>query len=123
MKYEDTIRKIALLIGYTLGGVAIFTLYLIIPLMITLNAMLPDGRMEFWVALPMIVLGELVIIAVLVRTLPRHPVEIPVACSPQTGAPDMSDFPPASSEHSKECCPRHEEVYHACRGQQTAHPS
>ena len=60
------------LVGYMVGAAAIFGLYLIIPLIILLNAFLPADWNKLIVALTVLMLGEFVILLILIKTTPRH---------------------------------------------------
>jgi apolipoprotein N-acyltransferase len=54
------------------GAAAIFGLYLITPLIILLNAVLPADWNKLIVALTVLMLGEFMILLILIKTTPRH---------------------------------------------------
>ena len=59
-------------VGYLVGAAAIFGLYLIIPLVILLNTVLPADWNTLIVALTVFMLGEFMILLILIKTTPRH---------------------------------------------------
>jgi len=60
------------LIGYMVGMMAIFGLYIIIPLMILLNATLPASWNKLMIASGILVIGEIAICGILVKTIPSR---------------------------------------------------
>ena len=69
---RSSLGELISLVGYMVGAAAIFGLYLIIPLMILLSAILPATWNKLIVALPVLMLGELTILLILVKTTPRR---------------------------------------------------
>ncbi|SRR5216683_4724542 len=69
---RSSLGELISLVGYMVGAAAIFDLYLIIPLMVLLSAILPATWNKLIVALPVLMLGELAILLILVKTTPRR---------------------------------------------------
>lgn len=72
-KKQGDLLDIPRFIGYTVGAVAVLGLYLIIPLIILLNAILPSTWNRLFVALGILAVGEILICTVLAKTIPRGP--------------------------------------------------
>ena len=70
-KKQGDLLDIPRFIGYTMGAVAVLGLYLIIPLMILLNAILPSTWNRLFVALGILAVGEMLICTVLAKTIPK----------------------------------------------------
>lgn len=66
------LREFPHLIGYMVGAATIFSLYLVIPLIILLDAVLPASLNRLMIAFGILALGELVICLILVKTTPRR---------------------------------------------------
>src|SRR5947209_4401103 len=71
-KKRSLLLELPHLIGYMVGMMAIFGLYLIIPMMILLNATLPDSWNKLMIAASILVIGEIAICVILVKTIPRR---------------------------------------------------
>lgn len=71
-KKRSLLLELPHLIGYMVGMMAIFGLYLIIPMMILLNATLPDSWNKLMIAASILVIGEIAICMILVKTIPRR---------------------------------------------------
>jgi hypothetical protein len=72
VKQRSTIRELPHLAGYMVGAATILTLYLIIPLLILLNATIPSNWNKLLIALGILALGECIICLILIKTTPRH---------------------------------------------------
>jgi hypothetical protein len=70
-KKQGDLLDIPRFIGYTMGAVAVLGLYLIIPLMILLNAILPSTWNRLFIALGILLVGEMLICTVLAKTIPK----------------------------------------------------
>jgi hypothetical protein len=70
-KQGDNIREIMQLLGYTFGTGMVVTFSMIIPLMILLSPVLPQGWNRLLIALGILALGECVVCAILMKTTPR----------------------------------------------------
>jgi hypothetical protein len=87
-KKRSLLLELPHLLGYTVGMMAIFGLYLVIPMMILLNATLPGNWNKLLIALGILVVGELVICVILVKTMParkskhRHQSALPRSLPP-----------------------------------------
>jgi hypothetical protein len=71
-KRHNPYVRLAGLALLALGAVAAVALYLLIPLMVTLRAELPNGIVLFLVALGLLALGECLVVRVLIHTSPQH---------------------------------------------------
>jgi hypothetical protein len=69
---EITLHDITRLLTYTLGALVIITVYLIIPLMVVLSTILHDNWSRLVVALGLLVMGEIVVLVILVKTTQRE---------------------------------------------------
>jgi hypothetical protein len=72
VKQRSTIRELPHLAGYMVGAATILTLYLIIPLLILLNATIPSNWNKLLIALGILTLAEFIICLILIKTTPRH---------------------------------------------------
>jgi len=70
-KQGDTIREIMQLLGYTFGTGMVVTCSMIVPLMILLSPVIPQGWNRLLIALGILVLGECAVCAILLKTTPR----------------------------------------------------
>lgn len=66
------VRPVARLVGYSLLALVTVTLYLVIPLMVTLRSLVPNGLALVVLVILVIALGEWVIVRVLVQTSPQR---------------------------------------------------
>jgi hypothetical protein len=71
-KKHSLLLELPHLIGYMIGMMAIFGLYIIIPLMILLNATLPASWNKLMIASGILVIGEIAICVILVKTIPSR---------------------------------------------------
>jgi hypothetical protein len=71
-KKHSLLFELPHLIGYMIGMMAIFGLYLIIPMMILLNATLPGSWNKLMIAAGILAIGEIAICVILVKTIPRR---------------------------------------------------
>lgn len=71
-KKPSLLLELPHLIGYMIGMMAIFGLYIIIPLMILLNATLPASWNKLMIASGILVIGEIAICGILVKTIPSR---------------------------------------------------
>lgn len=71
-KKHGLLLELPHLVGYMVGMMAIFGLYIIIPLMILLNATLPASWNKLMIAAGILVIGEIVICGILVKTIPSR---------------------------------------------------
>ena len=67
MKERTTLREIAQSLVYTLGALIVVTVYLIVPLMITLSPFVENNWMRFLAAVVLLVLGEVAVFVILKR--------------------------------------------------------
>ncbi len=70
-KHKTTFGDILHFFGYTAGATTIISLYMIIPLMILLNAVLPNTWNRLLIALGILVIVEFMICIILAKTTPR----------------------------------------------------
>ncbi len=70
-KHKTTFDDILHFFGYTAGATTIISLYMIIPLMILLNAVLPNTWNKLLLALGILALVEFMICIILAKTTPR----------------------------------------------------
>ena len=68
---RNTFSDLYHFVGYIVGATTILSLYMIIPLMILLNATFPDNWYKLMIALGILALAELVICIILIKTTPR----------------------------------------------------
>lgn len=71
-KKRSLLLELPHLLGYMIGMIAIFGLYLIVPMMILLNATLPGSWNKLMIAAGILVIGEIAICVILVKTIPRR---------------------------------------------------
>jgi len=70
-KQGDTIREILQLLGYTCGTGIVVTISIIIPLLVLLSPVLPQGWNRLLIALGILAVGECAVCAILIKTTPR----------------------------------------------------
>ncbi len=72
LKQRSNLYEIAQLLKYASGAVVVMMLYIIVPLMILLSLIFPYNWNRLLVALEIVVLGELAIFRILLKTTPKH---------------------------------------------------
>ena len=71
-KKRSLLLELPHLLGYMVGMMSIFGLYLIIPMMTLLNTTLPGSWNKLMIAAGILVVGEIVVCVILVKTIPRR---------------------------------------------------
>jgi hypothetical protein len=71
-KKRSLLLELPHLLGYMVGMMSIFGLYLIIPMMTLLNTTLPGSWNKLMIAGGILVVGEIVVCVILVKTIPRR---------------------------------------------------